>query len=273
MHRTRRTTTTIAAIIGALLLGGCSLSSKGAAPPETAISVPTADEPTTDAPPAPAPSGETASPSSGLSEEDAEMGAHLRETGDWAASPELCLTIAAGPWDEVAYENDPVGLVSDGALPPGLDPGLDEAPNEINEWTDVGEYHDPSTLDSPGAIRDAMRDAGFEAGAEAYWTDGSDEATITAVRFRDAEAAQAVLTALAEDYCTRAESSRALPDGTGMDIVRDSGATRVLAVLDDTVISLWACSCISSRGDDVISDWHDELRARIDRPAPDASGA
>lgn len=242
------------------------MSSKGAAPPESAISVPTADEPSLEAP-----SG-TATPGSGQSKEDADMGAHLRETGDWAASPELCLTIAAGPWTEVGYERDPVGLVSEGTLPPGLDPGLSEAPTEINEWSDVGEYHDPSTLDSPGAIRDAMRAAGFEAGAEAYWTDGSDEATITAVRFHDAEAAQAVLTALAEDYCTRAETSRALPDGTGMDIVRDSGATRVLAVLDDTVISLWACSCISSRGDDVISDWHDQFRALIEAPAPDTSG-
>lgn len=269
MHPTRRTTKTLGALGAALiLLGGCSLSSKGAAPPESAISVPEADQPGTDAP-----SGGTSSAGSGLSEEDAETGAMLRETGDWAADPDLCLTMAAGPWTEVGYGNDPVGLVSNGELPPGLDASLTEEPTEINEWTEVGEYHDPSTLDSPGAIRDAMRGAGFEAGAEAYWTDGSSEATITAVRFQDADGAQAVLTALAEDYCTRAVSSRALPDGTGMDIVRDSGATRVLAVLDDTVISLWACSCISSGGDDVISDWHDELRAEIDAPAPDTSGA
>ena len=123
------------------------------------------------------------------------------------------------------------------------------------------------------SLTDAMERAGFASGAEAVWHNGDEGATITAVRFRDAASAQAVLSALATDYCTRAVSSRALPDGTGMDIVRDSGATRVLAVLGDTVISVWACSCISSRTDDGISTWHDQFRALIDAPKPDTSAS
>ncbi len=81
---------------------------------------------------------------------------------------------------------------------------------------------------------------------------------ISASRYRDAEAAQTVLTTHLLALCPEAIEATVRADRNGLTLVRDSGTVRTVFVLDDVEVSVMVCVCHGSSDADrkaLIEEW------------------
>lgn len=155
---------------------------------------------------------------------------------------------------------------------PSLPDGENRPPDEVNEFPDLISYRDPSTLEDPGMVYDAMEAAGFEEAIEARWGEGNAFTAITVIQYRDAAGAKDALTAHLTDLCRRATSASTRDASNGLLLTRDSGAVRSVFVMGDIEVSVFTCSCywsdLVSRSDG-ITDWAWGVEATLAAPGPD----
>lgn len=185
--------------------------------------------------------------------------------------PNQCLDLADGPWAPVGYDRDPLEAVRDGSVP-----GLPQDGGHLDfertvEFPTVERYEDISTLRDRDALVQAWREAGYQAGVMRELHQGNYQFAATAVRFRDADGAQAALGAHLRDYCHRSVDARPVPDGNGLTILRDLGAVRTLWVQDDVLLSVFSCVCYAD-GDrarqDLVEGWAGEVAGVLGTGSP-----
>ncbi len=197
------------------------------------------------------------------------------QPGKQVATVEECQQLARGPWADAQHGPDPIGRVRTGVVP-SLPDGNDSPPDELTEFPDLISYRDPSTLEDPGMVYDAMEAAGFQEGIEARWGEGNAFTAITVIQFRDAAGAKAALTAHLTDLCRRATSATVREGGNGLLLTRDSEAVRSVFVMGDIEVSVFTCGCywsdLVSRSEGITS-WAWGVEAKLVEPGQDTGTA
>lgn len=197
------------------------------------------------------------------------------EPGRRVTTVEDCQQLARGPWADAEHGPDPIGRVRDGVVP-SLPDGSDSPPDHVTEFPDLISYRDPSTLEDPGMVYDAMAAAGFQKGIEARWGEGHAYTAITVIQFEDAAGAKDALTAHLTDLCRRATSATVRDGGNGLLLTRDSEAVRSVFVMGDIEVSVFTCSCywpdLPSRTDG-ITGWAWGVEAKLFEPGQDTGSA
>lgn len=200
----------------------------------------------------------------------AEAGTKPTERSGYGASG--CETVARGPWTDVRHRPDPRGILRRGGVrglpqhsntpaglngmnddPPGGLPG--EAPDTIVDFGAVEDHRDPNTLASPGSLREAWRRLHYRGATSANWNQSHDHQTVSVTQFGSAAEAKRALTAHLTELCPYANSTTRLPGGNGVYLVKETGSTRVLFVLDDVEVSVYACPCTFEGGGPAVADF------------------
>lgn len=207
-----------------------------------------------------------------------EEGSEVVPAGSTVEGTPACQEQATRTWRSASYEIDPLAAVRSGEIPTVPDGIGDRPPDVVRDFPTLAVYDDPSTLEQPEVVAAAFERAGYLDGVDARW--GYSEvnfAAVTMVRFRDAAAAQEAMTAHLTDLCRRAVHATVRPDGTGLTLLRDSGAVRSLFVVDDVEVSVFVCACFfadATERQDGIEAWSAALQEAVGAtPAPESSAS
>lgn len=168
-----------------------------------------------------------------------------------AAGAADCARLAATPPTTATISGDPVTDLLSGRVPSVL--GSDHPLAQTRLFATIGSYPDPSTPHDLDTLVDRWHTDGFGGGAMGEYQKGHELAMVTAVRFRDEAAARDAVQVHLQDLCHHALRSTRLADGSGLTVVRDSGAARTVRAAGRYELSMFVCVCFGADADDRIS--------------------
>lgn len=170
------------------------------------------------------------------------------ENRDLTPLAEDCLELAEEPLTVREVVGDPMAELRAGTAP-SID-GPSYPLDEVVEFDSFEDYPDPSTPSDLDALLSAWRDAGFRGGVSAKDEEGSYLVMATVVEFASPADARAAVQAHIRDLCLRSVEAERLADGSGMTMLRESGAVRSVAAAGPYELSFFICHCYGANDDE-----------------------